>query len=111
MADNGEVVWGPDLPCDILRFIHEFGSAEKLIREHAPDSHGVCRCCHVHECTVWHCAVVVQGMGGSVQDLKRHQLLDDVTAHGTRPKKRKRDSASRARARTPQGARPAVAAE
>jgi hypothetical protein len=88
--DTPTVQWGPSIPSDILRFIHEFGSAEKLIDEHTPDAHGVCPKCHVHECTLWHAAVVVKGLGGSVLDNRQHalekKLLADVNQHGIRPK-------------------------
>jgi|SRR5690606_13558474 len=63
----------PELADELLKFIVNYCSAEKLLRDHAVDAHGVCKSCHWRgPCTLYKAAtVVVATMGGSKFD--RHQ--------------------------------------
>jgi hypothetical protein len=38
---------------ELVKWIAKYGSADKLLREHAPDVSGHCRCCHSLGCTLW----------------------------------------------------------
>jgi hypothetical protein len=38
---------------ELVKWIAKYGSADKLLREHAPDVSGHCPCCRSLGCTLW----------------------------------------------------------
>jgi hypothetical protein len=59
---------GPRVSGDLLRLIIRYGSAAKLLREHAPDGKGRCSACRSIGCTLYTAALEAQKLGGSRSD-------------------------------------------
>jgi hypothetical protein len=66
MSESEAAVSG-DVACltELVRYIVEYGSAEKLLREHRPDGKGRCQLCRSKGCTLYAAATAAKNLGGS----------------------------------------------